>query len=234
MAASEEAALVRVRAWVGAQFLRGEGIEIGALHEPLPIPAVARVRYVDRLPVDELRRQYPELDGKPLVPVDWLDDAETLTRVPDASQDFVIANHLLEHCQDPIGALANFLRVLRPGGVLYLAVPDKRFTFDQARETTQIQHLVDDHQRGPARSRRQHFEEWVDAFLSAESAEVKAAEVERLLSMDYSIHFHCWTQVEFLELLIAVRRGLDLPFEIELVLANRHEVLAILRKHPRD
>jgi hypothetical protein len=36
--------------------------------------------------------------------------------------------------------------------------------------------------------------------------------------------------VEFLELLIAVRRGLDLPFEIELVLANRHEVLAILRK----
>ena len=37
--------------------------------------------------------------------------------------------------------------------------------------------------------------------------------------------------VDLEELLIAVRRGLDLPFEIELVLANRHEVLAILRKH---
>jgi SAM-dependent methyltransferase len=230
MSAAGESELVRVRAWVGAQFLRGEGIEIGALHEPLPVPAVARVRYVDRLPVEELRRQYPELDGKPLVPVDWLDDAETLARVPDASQDFVIANHLLEHCQDPIGALANFLRVLRPGGVLYLAVPDKRFTFDRTRETTPIQHLVDDHQRGPGRSRRRHFEEAVETFHPAASAGAKAAEVERLLSIGYSIHYHCWTQVEFLELLIAVRRGLDLPFEIELVLANRHEVLAILRK----
>ena len=43
--------------------LASYGIEIGALHHPLPVPPEARVRYVDRMPVSELRRQYPELAG---------------------------------------------------------------------------------------------------------------------------------------------------------------------------
>src|SRR5262245_50309382 len=84
-------------------YLSGEGIEIGALHNPLPLPPSARVRYVDRMDLAELRKQYPELGSKKLVPVDIVDEGERLGRVPDASQQFVIANHFLEHCQDPIG-----------------------------------------------------------------------------------------------------------------------------------
>jgi ubiquinone/menaquinone biosynthesis C-methylase UbiE len=38
----------------------------------------------------------------------------------DSSQDFVIANHLLEHLPDPIGALKEWYRVLRAGGTLFL------------------------------------------------------------------------------------------------------------------
>jgi predicted SAM-dependent methyltransferase len=51
-------------------------------------------------------------------------DGATLEAVGDASLDFVIANHLLEHMADPLKGLENWIRVLRSGGILYLAVPD--------------------------------------------------------------------------------------------------------------
>ena len=89
------------------------------------------MRYVDRMPVTLLRRHYPELDELPLVEIDDVgDDGERLQTIEAQSQDFVIANHLLEHTEDPISTIRNWLRVLRPGGVIYMAVPDKRHTFD--------------------------------------------------------------------------------------------------------
>ena len=62
--------------------------------------------------------------------MDVIDNGETLQTLPDARQDFVVANHFLEHCQDPIGTIVNHFRVLKPGGVLFMAVPDKRWSFD--------------------------------------------------------------------------------------------------------
>jgi len=41
----------------------------------------------------------------------------------DAEFDFLLALDVLEHCEDEQGALAEALRVLRPGGVLLLTVP---------------------------------------------------------------------------------------------------------------
>src|SRR5437868_3415445 len=83
------------RADVARVYLRGQGIEIGALHRPLRVPRKARVSYLDRLPRADLYRQYPTLAGHHFVPVDIVDDAERLARVADGSQDFVIANHFL-------------------------------------------------------------------------------------------------------------------------------------------
>jgi predicted SAM-dependent methyltransferase len=214
---------------IAARYLHGEGIEIGALHNPLPVSGSARVRYLDRLTVPELEQQYPELRRKKLVEVDIVDDGERLTGVPEASQDFVIANHFLEHCQDPIGALENMFRVLRPGGVLYLAVPDKRFTFDSDRSVTPLEHILEDHRGGPEGSRRQHFEEWARLVDRVDEREVKA-HAARLLEADYSIHFHVWKQSDVLDLLQMARREVGLDFEVELAARNGHENLFVLRK----
>ena len=131
------------------QFLAGDGIEIGALHHPLVVPRSARVRYVDRMSVADLRTHYPELAAVALVPLDVIDDGERLAAVADGSEDFVIANHFLEHCEDPISTLANAMRVLKPGGVVYLAVPDKRTCFDRGRPVTSVGHVVADYENGP-------------------------------------------------------------------------------------
>src|SRR3954449_9087870 len=153
-------ALRDTRRELAAEFLRGNGIEIGGLHLAIPMPAGASVRYVDRITVPELREHYPELDDWDLVSVDIVDDGEVLATIEDGSVDFIIANHFLEHCEDPIAAIQNHLRKLRRGGVLFYAVPDKRYTFDWPRQVTSLQHMLVDHEEGAERSRRDHYEEW--------------------------------------------------------------------------
>jgi SAM-dependent methyltransferase len=214
-------------------FLVGEGIEIGALHNPLPVRrGMARVKYVDRMSVRELRKQYPELADKPLVAVDYITDGELLEAVPDDSQDFVIANHFIEHCQNPVLALENMIRVLKPGGVVFMAVPDKRYTFDKPRPVTPLTHVLEDYQRGPAFSKKQHFVEWVRSFHPEKNdAEVKE-EVEKLLQIDYSIHYHVWEKSHMDELLAHLINILHFNFEVEISLRDKNTIenLYILRK----
>jgi SAM-dependent methyltransferase len=221
--------VVSARTRIANRYISGEGIEIGALHNPLPLPRSARVRYVDRLSVSQLRAHYPELEQQPLVPVDILDDGEQLARIPDSSLDFVVANHFLEHTQDPVGTLLNSFRVLRTGGVLYLAVPDKRHTFDADRPVTPLEHLLRDFGEGPDASRRGHFEEWARLVDRVPEDDVPRR-AQQLMEQDYSIHFHVWTQQEALELLTAVRARLDLDFDIELMERIESEVVFVLRK----
>jgi SAM-dependent methyltransferase len=214
---------------IARRFLQGSGIEIGALHNPLRVPRSVDVRYVDRMTVSELRRHYPELERERLVEVDVIDDGERLDSIADGSQDFVVANHFLEHSQDPVGALANMFRVLREGGILYLAVPDKRFTFDSKRPPTPLEHVLADHRDGPEGSRREHFEEWARLVDDVPENEVQA-HVESLLDRDYSIHFHVWTQADALELLVALRRELGIAFDLEVAVRNGKENVFVLRK----
>lgn len=96
-----------VRRQVAQDYLKGEGIEVGALHNPLPLPRKARVTYVDRMTVPELRKHYAEFRKLDLTPVSIVSNGETLEAVADQSQDFVIGNHLIEHAEDPIRMLEN-------------------------------------------------------------------------------------------------------------------------------
>lgn len=217
-------------------YLRGTGLEIGALHNPLRVPPEARVCYVDRMPVAQLREHYPELAAQDLVPVDVIDDGERLGAIADASQDFLVANHFLEHCEDPIGTLQSHLRVLRSGGVLYLAIPDKRTTFDKLRPVTPLEHLLRDHAHGPSCSRQAHFAEWAKLvwapMAGVREEQAIAAEAERLQAMDYSIHYHVWTEREFLELLLHVQKRTGCVIEacVRNSFAVMVECIAVLRK----
>lgn len=208
-------------------YLRGSGIEVGALHNPLKVLPFAKVRYVDRMSVDELRRQYPELRTKRLVPIDYIADGELLQCIDDASQDFVIANHFVEHCQNPLQALENMLRVLLPGGVLYLALPDKRLTFDRDRPVTPLVHLLQDYQNGPQWSRNDHFREWVQFVNGVEGEEQVVQQAEQLMALDYSIHYHVWTQLEMLEFLTYLQQKHD--FAIDAMVRSKNEVIFIIR-----
>lgn len=45
--------------------------------------------------------------------------------VPDSSQDFVLHSHVWEHLPNPLGALDEWVRVVRSGGYIYAIVPKR-------------------------------------------------------------------------------------------------------------
>src|SRR3954447_19465254 len=66
-----------IREDVAARYLRGHGLEIGALNLPLRLPRGADVTYVDPQPHDELVREYGVLyPGATIVAPGIVDDGE--------------------------------------------------------------------------------------------------------------------------------------------------------------
>jgi SAM-dependent methyltransferase len=223
----------QIRRGLAQESIAGHGVEVGALHSPFPVPRTARVQYVDRLDTTQLRAEYPELAEQPLVEVDLVDDGERLTTVPDESQDFVIASHFLEHCEDPVGTLEAHVRVLRPGGVLLLALPDRRHGIDRHRDATTLEHLVADHRQGPEASRAGHYREWarlVDLPLGNIGAAQVEAHAAALQERRYSIHFHCWTGDEFIEQVQTILERFELPARVASHRTNHHEFLVTLQR----
>ncbi len=193
--------------------LSGRGLEIGALHLPVAAPHLD-IRYVDRMSCDQLRQQYPELEKLPLVEPDIIDDGEHLANIEDDSQDFVIASHLIEHIPNPIQGLLTWQRVLKPKGRLYLAVPDKRFTFDRNRALTDIEHLRQDYE---SPSRERDFLAYKEFALQVSCREFNlrpeseyAALAQELFDQHYSIHYHVWEYQSF----IAFMGWLDRDFPL--------------------
>jgi SAM-dependent methyltransferase len=227
-------AYLNARATFASHYLFGEGLEIGPLHLPLAIPTHAHARYVDRMTVEDLRREYSELADWNLTKVDIVDNGERLETIAAESQDFIIANHFLEHTENPIGTIQTHLGKLKPGGILFYAVPDKRFTFDYRRPVTPLEHMVADYEEGPERSRREHYEEWtrlvpgeVPPDASDEEATARARELDR---DSYSIHMHVWTQAEFLALILDIRARTNGGFDIEVAARQGIEFMVVLRK----
>ncbi len=212
------------------RYLKGSGIEIGALHFPLPVSPEARVKYVDRMSVKDLREQYPELSDQNLVEVDIIADGERLETVADGSQDFVIANHFLEHCQNPLAALKNSLRVLKSGGVMFLAIPDKRNTFDVDRPTTSLEHLFRDYEEGPEGSRQAHYEEYSRLVDKVEGEEALRQAVKFNMDRDYSIHFHVWTSRDMIDMIQRFQAKVFSGFDVDLMTCDHLEGIFILRK----
>jgi SAM-dependent methyltransferase len=221
------------RELISRVYIKGSGIEIGGLHNPLFINKnITRVKYVDRMQLKELRQQYPDQDGVEIGEPDIIADGEKLDPIENDSQDFVIANHFLEHCQNPVLAIKNMLRVLKKDGIIFMAIPDKRYTFDIKRPVTTLQHILSDYSGEPEYSKEEHFNEFVRLTENLKTEEEINQRLEYLLKIDYSIHYHVWTNKEMNELFLYLSNELNFPFEIEFMLANPQDIecIYILRK----
>lgn len=73
--------------------------------------------------------------------------------------DFVLSCHMLEHTANPIKALHEWHRVLRPRGLLVLVVPDKERTFDHRRPVTTLGHVLDDYRNNTGEDDQTHIPE---------------------------------------------------------------------------
>jgi predicted SAM-dependent methyltransferase len=216
-----------------ARHLRGRGVEIGALWRKFPAPRRASVWYVDRVHSTDLRDEYPEV-GQQIIPPDIVGDAGQLP-FRDGSLDFVIASHVLEHMPFPLATLRHWYCALAAGGVLLLKIPDKRYTFDARRQRTSLQHLVEEY-RGPAGfDKRSHFQDWVEHVVGrTPGTEDFDRETDRLMEIDYSIHYHVWTDEDVRAMLDYSRESMNLMWRPVLFLRAhfyRKECAIVMRRY---
>ncbi len=207
------------------RYISGTGLEIGALHRPLPVPESATVRYVDYRTREENIENCPEINADDIVETHFVCNGEKLEIIEPASQDFIIANHMIEHCINPIGTISRFVEVLRDEGVLFITLPDKRYTFDFRRDVTPFAAVADDFRNQLEREPLGTYVDWVKHCDIS-----KGQNPEHLHHWQSNIHFHVWTQAEMVELFARMKRDLGIPIEIEAVGRNGHEVVLILRK----
>lgn len=90
------------------RYFVGNGIDVGGGHDSLAL-------YVELFPLIRNVVIYDAPQG----------DAQKLGNVDDNSFDFLFSSHCLEHVRDPVEALTNWIRVIKPGGHLVIAVPDE-------------------------------------------------------------------------------------------------------------
>lgn len=133
-------------------------IEIGPGYNPIaPKSAGWNTHVVDHASREELRGKYADaaVDLNAIEEVDsiWQDGplheavpAHLLGRL-----DLLIASHLIEHVPDFVGFLASAERLIRPDGLLSLAVPDRRYCFDHFKSPTMTGDVLEAHAARRAR-----------------------------------------------------------------------------------
>lgn len=234
------------------RYLRGEGIEIGALDHPLPAPPQAKVRYVDYISKQESAARHPQLVLDELVDVDYVDDGFTLSTVPSGSQDFVIANHVLEHSPDPLGALLNWSRVLKPDGILFFSVPISAKSFDKGRRITSVTHLAEDHdlcvneERERFRARNlEHYDEYLSIALvtirknlgyPALTPEEKSGMLRKFSDEAFTdTHYHVFSAASLREIVGYVTNEVDTTLSVVDLVKSKGglEYIVVLRKVKR-
>ena len=198
------------------KYLKGKGIEIGALGNPLMVnPKKCRVTYVDWLDREGLIRHNPAVPAGCIRQPDVVGNAMDLNMFADESMDFVIASHLLEHLPNPIRAMKEFYRVLKTGGILYLTIPDKRWTFDKERPITSLSHLVDDYTKEAFLERDiSHYKEWFSLVEQNRPPQTRAS-LEYLLANRCMIHFHVWQPESIIEMLNYMKNNLGVCYYLK-------------------
>lgn len=74
-------------------------------------------------------------------------EATDLYMIATGKYDCVLSSHNLEHVANPLKAVAEWVRVVRPGGYLLLILPDKKDIFDRYRPDTTFGQIHDKYLR---------------------------------------------------------------------------------------
>lgn len=230
---------LRTKRITAALKLDGEGIEYGPLHRPVLLKsACAGVRYIDVAAREFLVRKYQgdaSVDTRLIPEIDIVTDGRPIVDFVEAdSLDFVVASHVLEHVPDFIGWLRDNLLILRPGGRISIAFPDRRYCFDIAREKTTTSDLVAAHLEARTKPsflqvcdhimnvrRVDPVSVWAGETDSSNAPNVhppfQALELLRAaqLRTDY-IDVHCWkfSDVELYSVLYEIRQLFKLSFDL--------------------
>jgi SAM-dependent methyltransferase len=218
---------------VGSQM----GLEIGPLHDPLVKKVDGKIFYVDHCSAIDLRAKYQgQIDAAGIVEIDYVWSGGSLMDVVGdrAPFDYVVASHVIEHVPDIIGWLRDVAAILKPGGRLCLAIPDRGYTFDYLRPTSTVGEMLDAYFRKAKVPTTKHLYDNFTMVCTVDQAKAWRGEIDperlqrihppglamqfvrRALESNEYLDCHCWvfTPQSFIGALTTLMQEELLPFEI--------------------
>lgn len=217
----------------------GHGLEIGPLHEPAQLPENSSVEYFDLRSKADSATIFDELNPDTIVEVDHIGDIDKrdLRRLGQDRFDFVLASHVIEHLANPIALIEDAFHILKPNGLLIIAAPDKRFTFDKAREITSTQHCLHDYKNRVETACDSHYTDFIRNVLpDGPLLHGNDLEERRRLVRIRREHVHVWDSTAFKDLIDAaflhLKIDADLVYEIDGD-RTKFEYRAAFRKRPQ-
>lgn len=240
-----------------------EGLEIGPLCWPIitKMESNGRIYYVDFSTAEKSREKYkddPNVNINEIVEVDYLWGKQTLPELVNGKLfDYVVASHVIEHVPNMLGWLREIASVLKDNGILALAIPDKRYTFDYKRDLTSLGNLVESYlldKRRPGikdifdqislATKVDAFEAWSGSLDSQKLEhhgtlhDALGYAKEYLLSDEYNdVHVNILTPSSFLDILEQASKLKLFDFivaEFHPTTKNSHEFLVSLQRLSRN
>jgi SAM-dependent methyltransferase len=214
------------------RYCAGTGAEIGAGKTPYCDPT--RTTFVDKF----------ENNKDATVGADIIADASSIP-VGDAVFDYVFSAHVLEHMQNTIAVLNEWLRILKPGGIMFTMLPHAERTLDRFRPITPLEHHLDDLERLTDEPDRTHFEDmqrgWTaDTLAHGVDLETAARGFRDEWGADMwdwefrlangILHHHVWTQNEIVRLYQHL--GMKILYVNEQVPERDDSFIVIAKKAP--
>lgn len=196
------------------KYIKWYGIEIWWFDNPAPInKKIANVKYVDYLNEENLIKTYPHLKDRKIQKLDYICKADNLDSIESNSQDFIIANHLFEHLENPIKALLERYRTTKDWGLIFLTIPDKRKTSDEKRKRTTLEHIISDYISPSEERDRNHYIDYAWVYISDFDQIHK--EAQRLKATNNSIHYHVFVEEDVLSIIERCNQNTDTNFTVK-------------------
>lgn len=121
-------------------------------------------------------------------------EASEMTQIGSSTYDFLLASHVLEHLSNPLKALHDWMRVVKPGGTIFLILPHRDGTFDHRRPITSLDHILSDFKNDMPESDETHLPEILELHDLDRDPDAggRAAFVERAKNniQHRSLHHH--------------------------------------------
>ena len=89
----------------------------------------------------------------------YIHDTTDLNTIKSNTYDFLLSSNCLEHVANPLKALQEWIRIVRPNGYLLLAQPNKTSNFDHRRPTTAFEHNLEDYKTDVSEQDLTHLDE---------------------------------------------------------------------------
>ncbi|MCK5607969.1 class I SAM-dependent methyltransferase [Candidatus Pacearchaeota archaeon] len=178
-----------------------KGIEIGALCYPTLNKEDSNILFLDRLHTSELINFHgSEYSNENFTEVDFVtNDAPLKDVLKGEKYDYFIANHVIEHLPDFIGWMEDLYDHLNDNGIIFLAIPDKFFTFDKNRMETSCGHIIVDYEDNDQVDAAEHF---LDALIYHEQIpDIYWSEINKG-RYTFTHHHHVFSFKSFLDKII--------------------------------